>query len=172
MLLKRLTHARNSAATSGALLRTSDVTTIVWRTTAILGGSLMFLLLKTVLVTAVDALWGWPAWCNFLCVTVAVSLLGWVYHSKVSFRQPLNRATLRRYIAQAIALKLLENVLYNVFVYLLGIGITVAVVVTGATVFAIRFGVYIKYVFAPHSAHGDDIDAAGDAALSSPRGLS
>jgi hypothetical protein len=141
----------------------------IWRAAAILGGSLFFLLLKTGLVSAVDAVVGWPAWLNYLIVTVAVTLLGWVYHSKVSFRLPLSRVTLRRYLAQAIALKVLDNVLYNVFVYLLGVGVTVAVLVTGSTVFVIRFSVYVKYVFAP-SVESADIEIASDQLQSHPRG--
>lgn len=146
-------------------LRTITRTSGLWRAAAILGGSLFFLLLKTALVSAVDAIVGWPAWCNYLIVTIAVTLLGWIYHSKVSFRLPLSRATLRRYLAQAIALKVLDNLLYSVFVYLLGVGLTVAVLVTGATVFVIRFGVYVKYVFS------SDVELVADDAADPDRSI-
>lgn len=119
------------------------------RAVAILSGSLVFLLLKTALVLVVDVAVGCPAWCNYLGVTVTVILLGWVYHSKVSFQMPLSWATLRRYVIQAVAITMLDYALFNSFVYLLNVDLTLAVFVTSATVFVVRFGVYVKYVFAP-----------------------
>ncbi len=117
----------------------------------VVGGSFMFMCLKAGLVAVIHALTALPAWLNYGIVTVSVSLLGWVYHSKLSFSVPMTRRSLRRYIEQAIALKLLDYAAYNGLVYLggfrEGFGPVWAVLVTSVFVFALRLILYVKYVF-------------------------
>ncbi|MGI9628500.1 MAG: hypothetical protein ACR2QM_16825 [Longimicrobiales bacterium] len=111
-------------------------------------GSLMFVSLKTLLVALLHALAQLAPWLNYLIVTLSVSLLGWVYHSRVSFQRPLTRATLLRYGQQAVALKILDYGIYNGLVYGMQVDLRWAVLVTGAIVFSTRIPVYFKYVFA------------------------
>jgi len=110
-------------------------------------GSLMFVILKTGLVALVHAWFGLPAWLNYLTVTLSITLVGWVYHSKVSFQIPLSWRTLGRYIQQAVALKVADYVIFNGLVYVAGIDMCVAVLITGALVFSTRVVLYMKYVF-------------------------
>ena len=121
------------------------------RLAAITFGSLLFVSLKTILVALLHWLTTLPAWLNYFIVSVSVSLLGWVYHSLVSFRVPLNRETLIRYVQQAVVLKVLDFCLYNGFVYAAHVDVRWAVLVTGAVVFVTRAPVYLKYVFVPVS---------------------
>jgi hypothetical protein len=110
-------------------------------------GSLMFVILKTGLVALIHSWIGIPAWLNYLTVTVSITFVGWVYHSKISFQIPLRRQTLGRYVQQAIALKVVDYVVFNGLVYVAGVNVCVAVLITGALVFTTRVVVYVKYVF-------------------------
>lgn len=114
---------------------------------AIVAGSAMFMGLKIALLLGLEHLNSLPVWLNYAVVTISISLIGWVYHSKVSFRQPLTRQTLRRYVEQAISLKLLDYVMVNALTYLLHTPPAFAVVVTSGFVFLTRVVVYMKYVF-------------------------
>ncbi len=113
-------------------------------------GSLMFVGLKTALVALLHWLTDMPAWLTYAIVTVSVSILGWIYHSKASFGVPLNRQTLIRYVNQAIFLKIVDYVIYNGMVYGAHVDVRWAVLVTGAIVFTTRVLVYLKYVFVEH----------------------
>lgn len=126
--------------------------TLLSRLVKVTCGSALFVTLKTLLVWGVAVATPLPAWANYACVTVGISLLGWVYHSKVSFDQPLTRRTLGRYVQQAVALKVVDYGLYNGLVYGVGADVVLAVLVTGGLVFATRVVVYLKYVFAPTGA--------------------
>lgn len=110
-------------------------------------GSLMFVILKTGLVALIHTWIGLPAWLNYLTVTVSITLVGWIYHSRISFQIPLSWRTLGRYIQQAVALKIVDYVLFNGLVYVAGVDVCVAVLVTGALVFTTRVVLYVKYVF-------------------------
>ena len=110
-------------------------------------GSLMFVILKTGLVALIHTWIGLPAWLNYLTVTVSITLVGWVYHSRISFQIPLSWRTLGRYIQQAVALKIVDYMLFNGLVYVAGVDVCVAVLVTGALVFTTRVVLYVKYVF-------------------------
>jgi hypothetical protein len=110
-------------------------------------GSLFFLGLKIVLVTIIDLIFGIEPWINYLIVTISITSLGWVYHSKASFGKRLSWATLKRYINQAILLKALDYCAYNSFVYILGGDIKIAVVFSSLIIFSSRVIIYIKYVF-------------------------
>lgn len=110
-------------------------------------GSLMFMLIKVGLVALIQSLFCIPAWANYLIVTVSVSIFGWIYHSKISFRMPLSRSTLARYGEQAISLKFIDYLLYNCLVYICGIDLRWAVLITSGIVFSMRICIYIKYVF-------------------------
>jgi len=122
----------------------------IQRLAAITLGSLMFVCLKTGIVALIHYLTGMPAWLNYLIVTISVSILGWIYHSKVSFQIGLSRRTLIRYVQQAIALKIADYAIYNGLVYLASTDIRLAVVITGGIVFTTRVFVYVKYVFVGH----------------------
>lgn len=120
----------------------------------VVGGSACFLILKTGLVALISHLTGLPPWLNYLIVTLSVSVLGWLYHSKVSFRVPLNRRTLHRYVHQAIVLKVVDYALFNGLVYGLEVDLRLAVIVTGGIVFSSRIFIYLHYVFTPsHAGH-------------------
>ena len=110
-------------------------------------GSGLFISLKTAMVAAIDHLTLVPPLANYAFVTLSVTLLGWLYHSKVSFDQPLTRRTLWRYLQQAAVLKALDYALYAGLVKLGGLDPWTAVLATGAVVFATRVVVYLKYVF-------------------------
>ena len=110
-------------------------------------GSAMFVSLKTAMVAAIDHLTIVPPLANYGFVTLSVTLLGWLYHSKVSFDQPLTRRTLWRYLQQAAVLKALDYALYAGLVKVGHLDPWTAVLATGAVVFTTRVVVYLKYVF-------------------------
>ena len=122
-------------------------------------GSLIFMLVKLGCVAFLHYIVGLSPWLNYGVVTISVSILGWIYHSKISFGQPLTRQTLVRYAQQAIVLKILDYAIYNALVYAASVDLRIAVLFTSGLVFATRVLVYVKYVFVtterPES-HGTD----------------
>ena len=127
-----------------------------FRFLAVFLGSACFLLLKTLLVAAIEGLWGLPAWCAYLAATLAVLGLGWLYHSKVSFQLPLSWFTLRRYFAQAAAMTFLDYVLYSGLVYICGVHLVLSVLLTGGLVFSMRLFLLFRYVFVKPRHHLDE----------------
>lgn len=119
-------------------------------------GSLCFLLLKAGLVELLELADRFPLWLNYLMITVSISLLGWVYHARLSFRQELTLRSLRRYIEQAVGLKILDYALVTMAVYLFSIRPLWAVIVIGGFLFVTRVFLYIKYVYkTPFTENGD-----------------
>ncbi len=110
-------------------------------------GSLLFVSLKSILVWFVARSWDILPWANYAIVTVSITLIGWVYHSKVSFRLPLTKGTLWKYLTQAFVIKTGDYILYNVFVYVVKIDIVLSVVVTGSVIFIVRILTYFNFVF-------------------------
>ena len=117
-------------------------------------GSALFASIKAGLVLLIATTTHIPPWLNYLLVIVGISLLGWVYHSKVSFKVPLTRRTLVRYVQQAVLLKITDYMLYTLAVYVIHIHPAISVLVVSAVIFVVRVIVYIKYVYASAPASG------------------
>jgi len=143
-----MNHAQGLVEIARRLLSENIVT--IKQVTRVVAGSFVFFTLKATLVFVLVTHGSLPAWANYLLVHLFLTLLGWVYHSKVSFRVALSRVTFIRYIKQAIVLKATDYVLYNVLVYWLGLNEIVSVFLT-AGIFVIRVIVFLKYVFAHHA---------------------
>jgi len=110
-------------------------------------GSVLFLTLKLIVVKVLVEYLEFAAWFSYFGASVLISLLGWVYHSKVSFSQALQLDSLRRYVEQAIGLKISENLLFNLLVYFLGFGPLPSVIFVSILVFGFRLWLYFTYVF-------------------------
>lgn len=110
-------------------------------------GSGMFAALKAGLVLLIDSTTTIEPWLNYLIVLVGISVLGWVYHSKVSFKVPLTKQTFIRYVQQAVALKALDYGLYTLLVYGLVLNPALSVLLVSGLIFILRVIVYIKYVY-------------------------
>lgn len=121
--------------------------TIEKQLVAITSGSIVFLALKTGLVALMNQLTNIEAWLNYLIVSLLITVCGWLYHSKISFRRRLTMSVLYRYCNQAVALKALDYAVYNGLVYGMGINVILAVPLTSGMVFVTRVIVYFKYVF-------------------------
>lgn len=116
----------------------------------LMAGSAMFLASKTALVWLLDSLFDIPAWLNYLIVITSITIFGWLYHTKVTFRTELSWKTLQRYIHQAVAMKIVDYVVYNLLVYRLAAGSVIAVILASGAVFLTRVIIYIVYVFEGH----------------------
>lgn len=110
-------------------------------------GSLTFACLKFVSVSLIHHFTFFPLYANYASVALALLVIGWVYHSKISFQLPLTLETFWRYMQQAFFLKILDYALFNVWAYGLGLSIFWSVVLTSGVVFTIRVVAYFKYVF-------------------------
>lgn len=143
------------------------------RMVAIVGGSFFFMLMKMGLVALME--WQYPDmgfWMNYLIVTTSVTLIGWVYHSTISFQTGLNTESLKRYIAQAIVLKALDYGLGNLMFYIVfqeAIPKWIAVIPTSALIFTLRVITYFKYVFV--TPEPDEANAASQTDLPAETGV-
>jgi hypothetical protein len=89
-------------------------------------GSAMFLVSKTALTWLLGRLFDMPSWLNYLIVITSITIFGWLYHTKITFRTTLSWKTLGRYVQQAVALKVVDYAAYNLLVYWLGAGSVIA----------------------------------------------
>lgn len=115
----------------------------------ITSGSVLFFLLKTLLVALIHQWTPLANWANYAIVTIVMLPGAWIFNSKISFRIPLSRKTFSRYIQQAAFFKIFDNVLFNVFVYAAGVNPIVSVCLTTAVIFVLRIIAYFKFVFLP-----------------------
>lgn len=76
-------------------------------------------------------------------------LIGWFFHSLVSFRQSLGLVGFFRYSQTVFAFKALDFLAFSVLVYAGDVASVFAVLVASAILFLLRFLVLSRFVFAP-----------------------
>jgi len=143
------------------------------RMVAIVGGSFFFMLMKMGLVWLMK--WPFPemeAWLNYLIVTTSVTIIGWLYHSTISFQTGLSVESLKRYVTQAVVLKALDYGIFNLCYYVIfqaKVDEWFIVVPTSALIFTLRVITYFKYVFV--TPEPDEANAASQTDLPAETGV-
>jgi hypothetical protein len=121
------------------------------RMITIIGGSFFFMLMKMGLVALMKLPFPeMQAWLNYLIVTTSITVIGWLYHSTISFQTGLTVESMKRYFTQAVVLKALDYGIYNLCFYVIfqkQVDEWIIVVPTSALIFTLRVITYFKYVF-------------------------
>ena len=120
-----------------------------WSIVRVAAGSAAFLVFKLVWVDANDAFGLLPHHLSYLLLHVTLLLIGWFFHSLVSFRQPAGLAGFFRYSQTVFAFKALDFLVFSILVYAGDVASVVAVLTASAILFLLRFLVLSRFVFAP-----------------------
>lgn len=110
-------------------------------------GSAMFFVIKLVWVASFEAINAVEPWLSYLFITLLLTLLGWLYHSKITFRTPLSAYGLSRYLKASLGLKVFDYAIFVSLVYAAGLQPVLSVVIAAALLFALRYVAYNSYVF-------------------------
>ena len=120
-----------------------------WSLVRVATGSAAFLVFKLAWVDANDAFGLLPHYLSYALLHSALLLIGWLFHSLVSFRQSLRPAGFFRYSQTVFAFKALDFFAFSVLVYAGDVASVLAVLAASATLFLLRFLVLSRFVFAP-----------------------
>jgi len=110
-------------------------------------GSGMLFAFKQVCI-ALNVWFDWmPMWLLYLIVHVLANIVGWVYHTVVSFRVEFSDRSLFRYVTANIAAALTDYGLFWVFVYPLRLQANLASLFVAGIIFLLRYVLYSRFVF-------------------------
>ena len=112
-------------------------------------GSATFLGFKLVWVGTNEAFGLLPPYLSYMILHAALLLIGWLFHSLVSFRQSLRPAGFFRYSQTVFAFKALDFFAFSVLVYAGDVASVFAMLAASAILFLLRFLVLSRFVFAP-----------------------
>ena len=110
-------------------------------------GSTTFLSVKLVWVRANEVYEILPHYQSYVLVHVVLLLLGWLFHSLVSFRRPLGQASFLRYVKTASVFNVCDILSFSLLVHVVGTPPVFAVLLFSAVRFLLRFAVYSRFVF-------------------------
>ena len=120
-----------------------------WTIVRVAAGSAVFLGFKLAWVGANEAFGLLPHYLSYMILHAALLLIGWLFHSLVSFRQPPGPAGFFRYSRTVFAFKALDFLIFSVLVYAGDVASFFAVLAVSALLFLLRFLVFSRFVFAP-----------------------
>ena len=109
-------------------------------------GSALFFLVKIGWLYLTEQI-GLAAWLSYLTINIALTLMGWTYHSKVTFKTGLSAQTAWRYINASIGLKLFDYFGFLLLTYMGHINPVVSAIIMSAMQVGARFLTYSTYVF-------------------------
>ena len=120
-----------------------------WSIVRVAAGSATFLGFKLAWVGANEAFGLLPPYLSYMILHAVLLLIGWFFHSLVSFRQSLGLVGFFRYSQTVFAFKALDFLVFSVLAYAGDVASVFAVLVASAFLFLLRFLVLSRFVFAP-----------------------
>ncbi len=120
-----------------------------WSIVCVAAGSATFLGFKLAWVGANEAFGLLPPYLSYMILHAVLLLIGWFFHSLVSFRQSLGLVGFFRYSQTVFAFKALDFLVFSVLAYAGDVASVVAVLTASAILFLLRFLVLSRFVFAP-----------------------
>jgi hypothetical protein len=117
-------------------------------------GSGLFFLIKIGCLYLAGQL-GVAAWLSYLVITVALTIVGWTYHSKVTFKTELSVHTAWRLSHSTVALMLADYLGFLALTYTGRIYPVISAVIMSGILFGVRYLSYSLYVFRERESKAD-----------------
>ena len=117
-------------------------------------GSALFFLIKVIWLYLTEQI-GLAAWLSYLIINVVLTVMGWTYHSKVTFKTALNAQTAWRYVNASIGLKLFDYFGFLLLTYVGHIYPVYSAIIMAALQVGARFLTYSNYVFSEQETAAD-----------------
>jgi putative flippase GtrA len=109
-------------------------------------GSGLFFLVKIGWLYLTEQI-GLAAWLSYLIINIALTVMSWTYHSKVTFKTGLSAQTAWRYINASIGLTLFDYLGFLLLTYAGHINPVISAIIMSAMTVGTRFFTYSTYVF-------------------------